>query len=350
MAAESETTLFVSHHSSKLKVALELEEALAKYGVKCWLAPRDVEPGEAFDMAIKRAIDNSSGILLLFCSKSDKSPHVKRELILADSSHKVILPMRLEDIDPDELAYHLASFQWIDWLDEREGTIERVAAKAHQLSGSTNKTMSVDELVERSGHGAPAKQVSNKPTPPVSPDSQPIHDASANGSKTNWALIVAIAALLVAALATWLIWDSLRGDSSSDIVPTEAGELAGVDNGEPKTPVIEEPVVPVAAPKEPEVAPLPPSPKIRPSFNCNKASFRVEFLICGSEELADLDRALDSAYKRAMAIVESDALLKREQINWRVEIRDICADADCVSATMRERIAALKEIVALSEY
>jgi len=53
-------------------------------GNKCWLAPRDVEPGEAFDMAIKRAIDESCGILLLFCSKSAKSPHVKRELILAN--------------------------------------------------------------------------------------------------------------------------------------------------------------------------------------------------------------------------------------------------------------------------
>ena len=86
--------------------------------MKCWLAPRDVEPGEAFDMAIKRAIDDSCGILLLFCSKSDKSPHVKRELILADSSRKAIIPLRLEELDPDELAYHLANSQWIDWLEK----------------------------------------------------------------------------------------------------------------------------------------------------------------------------------------------------------------------------------------
>ena len=108
--------LFVSHHSSKYDVALHVERALARHGVDCWIAPRDVGPGEAFDTAIMQAIRDSAGVLLLFCSQSDKSPHVKRELILADSAHKAIIPLRLEEIVPDDLAYHLASAQWIAWL------------------------------------------------------------------------------------------------------------------------------------------------------------------------------------------------------------------------------------------
>jgi len=71
-------TLFVSHHSSKYEVALHVEKALARHGVDCWIAPRDVGPGDAFDTAIMKAIRDSAGVLLLFCSQSDKSPHVKR--------------------------------------------------------------------------------------------------------------------------------------------------------------------------------------------------------------------------------------------------------------------------------
>ena len=137
MTEDKRPRLFVSHHSSKYDVALHVERALSRHGVDCWIAPRDVGPGEAFDTAIMKAIRDSSGVLLLFCSQSDKSPHVKRELILADSAHKAIIPLRLEEIVPDDLAYHLASAQWIDWLEKRDDSIARIAVKAHQLAGLT---------------------------------------------------------------------------------------------------------------------------------------------------------------------------------------------------------------------
>lgn len=348
MGQERATRLFVSHHSSKLPVALELEKSLAKYGVTCWLAPRDVEPSEAFDMAIKRAIDESCATLLLFCSKSDKSPHVKRELILADSSRKAIIPMRLEELAPDELAYHLASSQWIDWLEQRESTIERVAAKAHQLAGTVQKTMTVDDLIEHSGNGdtdlTPAPPVSEQPDEPEAqePEPEPVYedydDWEPEKPKTNWALIVGLAALFVAAVAGFLIWSTMGTDAPAPPIDPAAIPAEPADRGESDEPDPEPAAKPVVA------KPLPPD---GPSFDCTKASQRVEFLICDTPELAKLDRTLSTVYKSAMTAAGPNAKrLQRQQRAWRTGTRDTCPDTACVATIVRERLAILRAIAA----
>ena len=128
--------LFVSHHSSKYEIAQQVEALLAERGIRCWIAPRDVPPGAPFDSAIQQAINECAAVLLLFCSNSDKSRHVKRELILGDSAGRPIIPLRLEAIDPGELAYHLADSQWIDWIDRREAVMDRVAAQVRLYAGA----------------------------------------------------------------------------------------------------------------------------------------------------------------------------------------------------------------------
>ncbi len=340
MGQEPATQLFISHHSSKLPVALELEKSLAKYGVTCWLAPRDVEPGEAFDMAIKRAIDESCATLLLFCSKSDKSPHVKRELILADSSRKAIIPVRLEELAPDELAYHLASSQWIDWLEQRESTIERVAAKAHQLAGTVQKTMTVDDLIEHSGNEEAGE--AEAPEPELEPEPEPVYedydDWEPEKPQTNWLPIVGIAGLFVALVAGFLIWTTMSADEPLPPVDPVENPAEPVDDDKAEEPDPE----PVAKPVTPK--PLPPD---GPSFDCAKASQRIEFLICNTPELAKLDRTLSSVYKNAMSAAGPNApRLQRQQRAWRTETRDTCPDTACVATIVRERIAILRAIAA----
>ncbi len=342
MGQEPATQLFISHHSSKLPIALELEKSLAKYGVTCWLAPRDVEPGEAFDMAIKRAIDESCATLLLFCSKSDKSPHVKRELILADSSRKAIIPVRLEELAPDELAYHLASSQWIDWLEQRESTIERVAAKAHQLAGTVQKTMTVDDLIEHSGDGEADEAEAPEPQPEPEPEPEPVYeeydDWEPEKPQTNWLLIASIAGLVVAMVAGFLIWTTMSADEPVSPVDPVENPAEPVDDDKVEEPEPE----PVAKPVAPK--PLPPD---GPSFDCTKASQRIEFLICNTPELAKLDRTLSSVYKSAMSAAGPNApRLQRQQRAWRTETRDTCPDTACVATIVRERIAILRAIAA----
>ncbi|MBC2776467.1 TIR domain-containing protein [Parasphingopyxis marina] len=117
---------FISHHSSQEKTARHLKNVLERNGVTGWMAPDDIEPGVAFDQAIIEQVERSDLILLLFCSKSDQSRHVKRELMMAENNKKLIYPVRLEDIDAKGLAYWLNDYQWVDWIDRRDATIQKM--------------------------------------------------------------------------------------------------------------------------------------------------------------------------------------------------------------------------------
>ena len=90
------------------------------------MAPDDIEPGVAFDQAIIEQVERSDLIILLFCAKSDQSRHVKRELMMAENSDKLIYPVRLEEKPADGLAYWLNDYQWIDWFDGNDDTVTRM--------------------------------------------------------------------------------------------------------------------------------------------------------------------------------------------------------------------------------
>jgi hypothetical protein len=134
-AVRRDPAAFISHHSSQIDAARHLARILDRHGIKGWMAPDDIDPGMPFDKVIVEQIGKSDVILLLFCARSDQSKHVKREIMLAEQSGKLIYPIRLETIQPDGLAYWLQDYQWIDWLDQRDDAIERmIATVRRQLS------------------------------------------------------------------------------------------------------------------------------------------------------------------------------------------------------------------------
>ena len=119
---------FISHHSSQVETARRLKRLLAARGIDGWLAPDDIAAGTAFDQSIVDQIDRSDAIVLLFCPQSDQSRHVKRELMLGEDSNKIILPVRLEDVRAQGLAYWLKDYQWIDWFAGEEQAVDRIVA------------------------------------------------------------------------------------------------------------------------------------------------------------------------------------------------------------------------------
>jgi hypothetical protein len=117
---------FISHHSSQVETARRLKRLLAARGIDGWLAPDDIAAGTAFDQSIVDQIDRSDAIILLFCPQSDQSRHVKRELTLGEDGNKIILPVRLEDVRAQGLAYWLKDYQWIDWFAGEEQAVDRI--------------------------------------------------------------------------------------------------------------------------------------------------------------------------------------------------------------------------------
>ncbi len=119
--------VFISYHSSKRAVVKHLADYFARHEITTWYAPRDVPPGTDWDEQISAAIKNSTALVLLFCSSADSSMHVKREILLADRARIPIYWIRLEKVEPEKLGYFLNPTQWIDWLDDRDTTLDTLA-------------------------------------------------------------------------------------------------------------------------------------------------------------------------------------------------------------------------------
>lgn len=83
---------------------------------------------------------------------------------------------------------------------------------------------------------------------------------------------------------------------------------------------------------------------IDPSFDCTKAASSVEKLICSDAQLASLDAELAGLYSEIRAKAPNGGELKEGQRQWMREIRDICADVDCLAVAYKDRIRWLHSI------
>jgi len=107
--------VFVSHASPDASVAVQVCGALERHGQRCWIAPRDVVPGELYADAIVRAIDATRVVLLVLSQHASSSPHVLREIERATSKRRGVLTLRIDVAPmPPALEYFLNAAHWLD--------------------------------------------------------------------------------------------------------------------------------------------------------------------------------------------------------------------------------------------
>lgn len=108
-------SVFVSYSSRNKMVADALVHYLEANGLRCWYAPRDIEPGGEYADAIECAISNAQCFVLVFSKDSNKSSYCRKELNLAVDREKQILPFRIEDLKPTKgMDLYLGNLHWID--------------------------------------------------------------------------------------------------------------------------------------------------------------------------------------------------------------------------------------------
>ena len=126
--------VFISYSTKDKIIADSLVAALENNNIRCWYAPRDIQPGEDWGSAITRAIENSRVFLVIFSDNSNRSNRVLDEVNLAISQTSVILPFRVEDLEPaGALKLHLSSRHWLDafepsWRDHLNPLIKTIAS------------------------------------------------------------------------------------------------------------------------------------------------------------------------------------------------------------------------------
>ena len=190
--------VFISHSTSDKAVSDAACAALENAGIRCWVAPRDVQPGRSFAGEITRAIQDSKIMVLIFSAHSNNSEQVLREVQLAVNSHLHIIQFRIEDVLlNDDLKYFLSTPHWLDALTPPlESHLRRLESSIKTLLDGATKGGLTQETVS----------------------SAPIPQARERRSRKEWWWISggAIAALIVAGL----LWKSSRPAQDRQPTPT----------------------------------------------------------------------------------------------------------------------------------
>jgi hypothetical protein len=121
------TTVFISHSSKDDKAAGAICAALEARGIACWMAARDVGPGNNFQEAIVHAIHGAKAMVLVFTHAANTSGEIRKELALASQRGLTVIPARVENVEPSAaLSYEMATRQWINLFDDWDKGIARL--------------------------------------------------------------------------------------------------------------------------------------------------------------------------------------------------------------------------------
>ena len=149
---------FISYSSKDKPTADAVCATLESRGIRCWIAPRDVLPGEEYAASIINAIHESRLLVLVFSSGANQSPQVLREVERAVSRGLPILPLRIENVSPSaSMEYYISSQHWLDALTE---PLER-----HLVHLADTVTLLLARMSNSAVHAEPLPAV--RPVPPV---------------------------------------------------------------------------------------------------------------------------------------------------------------------------------------
>jgi hypothetical protein len=110
--------VFISHSHKDKAIADAVCAMLESNGIRCWIAPRDIEPGVDWPTAISTALAGSRVFVLIFSGNANKSEDVGRELILAANNNLVIVPFKIGNVTPEPgKLYYLARTHWLDAMN-----------------------------------------------------------------------------------------------------------------------------------------------------------------------------------------------------------------------------------------
>jgi len=150
--------VFISHSSKDRKTALTICGALEHRGVRCWIASRDVRPGANFEEAVVQAIRVARVMVLVFTANANNSDEMKKEIVLAGQHRLVVIPVRAEDVVPnDAFSYEFATRQWINLFEDWENAIEGLVSQIEFTLGEhpAAQEQDVSPSMSRSTFAAP---------------------------------------------------------------------------------------------------------------------------------------------------------------------------------------------------
>jgi hypothetical protein len=107
--------VFISYSSKNQQIADEICAKLELKKIRCWMAPRNILPGEDHPEAIINGIECSKIFILVLSSHANMSRHVVSEVREAFNNGIMIIPFRIDNVTPKRsLQYYIGAPQWFD--------------------------------------------------------------------------------------------------------------------------------------------------------------------------------------------------------------------------------------------
>jgi hypothetical protein len=127
--------VFISHSSKDKPTADAVCALLESDGLRCWIAPRDVQAGVSYAGAIIDAVNECRAMVLIFSDAANDSPQIEREVERAANRRIPILPFRIENVTPERgLEYFLSTPHWLDaFTPPMETHIRELSRQLHAL-------------------------------------------------------------------------------------------------------------------------------------------------------------------------------------------------------------------------
>jgi TIR domain len=132
--------IFICYSAQDQTVADAACAALEARGVHCWIAPRDIRPGQDRGLALLDALRESSLMVLVFSSSANDSAEVRAAAERAMRQGTPILTFRIEDVKPSKsLEYYMSSRPWLDALTPPlEPHLAKLADTVKGMLGATS--------------------------------------------------------------------------------------------------------------------------------------------------------------------------------------------------------------------
>ena len=200
--------VFISYSSKDKNIADAVCAKLEGEKIRCWIAPRDIPPGDSWAGTIVDAITDSKVFVLVFSDGANQSQQVIREVGEAVDNGIPIVPLRIEDVKPSkEMRYYIKS---IHWLDAMTPPLQKHLQKL---------THTVQALLAVEDSEIPEKE--NLPTQEPPAQEPPAQEPSKRKRPRLpiWAgTLIALAAIALIAGGTWWFTGKDRGTSSTPVV------------------------------------------------------------------------------------------------------------------------------------
>ena len=224
--SEKQYQVFISYSTIDSETAFSLLRVLEDYGLRCWIAPRDIPQGAVWADAIDRGIQESQCFVVIVSSNSISSKQVPKEVALAVTSCEGIFPFRIDKSALEgSFRYYLSDYQFVDAQQEREEKMKELACAIRAALKLPPYAPPKAAVLSQQAHPAAAPETFNQ-APPAQGFAEMNNAKNAQqkapDKKVKWKWLPFLLGLLILTMAVTIPLILTRHNSNTTERTTEA--------------------------------------------------------------------------------------------------------------------------------